>query len=312
MPVVMLGAVTVFYATLWALGIDLEAARDLGQLPRFADTTSLSSPSPALFSQVDWWQVLNAAPSMVMVAIISMVGLMLNIAGWNWRWARMSTSTPNSFERHRKPAVGRVGGPAGYTGLSMTILAQETGATSRLPGVATAAVMIAGLAAAGSLLVYVSTFLTAGFVLFMGLSLLNNWFIRARRQLPVADSLIIGLIVATIALVGFLEGLIAGLIVSAVVFVLNYARLPVVRLNATGIERRSTVDRASECVKYLSRHGGKIQIVQLQGYLFFGTADRVVNIIRKRVIDITEQPLRFVLLDFHHVSGAIPLPLPVS
>ncbi len=305
MPVVMLGAVTVFYATLWALGIDLEAARDLGQLPRFADTTSLSLPSPALFSQVDWWQVLNAAPSMVMVAIISMVGLMLNISGLELAMGKdVDVNAELRSNGIANLLSGGVGGPAGYTGLSMTILAQETGATSRLPGVATAAVMIVGLAAAGSLLVYVPTFLTAGFVLFMGLSLLNNWFIRARRQLPVADWLIIGLIVATIALVGFLEGLIAGLIVSAVVFVLNYARLPVVRLNATGIERRSTVDRASECVKYLSRHGGKIQIVQLQGYLFFGTADRVVNIIRKRVIDITEQPLRFVLLDFHHVSGA--------
>jgi SulP family sulfate permease len=42
----------------------------------------------------------------------------------------------------------------------------------------------------------------------------------------------------------------------------------------------------------------------LQGYLFFGTADRVVNIIRKRVVDMDERPLRFVLLDFQHVSGA--------
>jgi sulfate permease, SulP family len=305
MPVVMLAAVTAFYATLWTAGISLDAARDLGQLPRFADTASLSLPSPALFSQVDWWQVLNAAPSMVMIAIISMVGLMLNISGLELAMGKdVDVNAELRSNGIANLLSGGVGGPAGYTGLSMTIMAQETGATSRLPGVATAAVMIAGLAAASSLLIYVPTFLTAGFVLFMGMSLLNNWFIRARRQLPVADWLIIGLIVATIALVGFLEGLIAGLIVSAVVFVLNYARLPVIRLNATGIERRSTVDRASECVKYLSSHGGKIQIVQLQGYLFFGTADRVVNIIRKRVVGIDEQPLRFVLLDFHHVSGA--------
>ena len=305
MPLVMAAAVTAFYATLWAVGISLEAARDLGHLPRFTQSTDLSLPSPALLQQVDWWQVLQAAPSMAMVAIISMVGLMLNISGLELAMGKdVDVNAELRANGIANLLSGGVGGPAGYTGLGMTILAQDTGATSRLPGVATAAVMMAGLAAAGSLLVYVPTFLAAGFVLFMGYSLLNNWFFRARRQLPVADWLIIGLIVAAIALVGFLEGLIVGLIVSAVVFVLNYARLPVVRLNATGVERRSTVDRASDCVKYLSHHGGKIQIVQLQGYLFFGTADRVVNIIRKRVTNIKEQPLSFVLLDFHHVSGA--------
>jgi SulP family sulfate permease len=305
LPVVMTAAVAVFYAALWASGTSLEAARNLGQLPQFAGTTQLSLPSPALFSQVDWWQVLIATPSMVMVAIISMVGLMLNISGLELALGKdVDVNAELRSNGIANLLSGGVGGPAGYTGLSMTILAQETGATSRLPGMATAAVMIAGLAAASSLLIYVPTFLTAGFILFMGLSLLNNWFIKARRQLPVADWLIIGLIVATIALVGFLEGLIAGLIVSAVLFVLNYARLPVVRLNATGVERRSTVDRASECVKYLGHHGGKIQIVQLQGYLFFGTADRVVSIIRKRIVDMDEQPLRFVVVDFKHVSGA--------
>jgi SulP family sulfate permease len=305
MPVVMAAAVALFYAVLWFSGTSLDTARSLGQLPQFAAADSLSLPSPALLELVDWWQVLYATPNMLMVAIISMVGLMLNISGLELALGKdVDVNAELRSNGIANVLSGGVGGPAGYTGLSMTILAQETGATSRLPGVATAAVMLAGLAAASSVLIYVPTFLTAGFVLFMGYSLLNNWFIRARRQLPLADWLIIGLIVAAIGLVGFLEGLIVGLIVSAVVFVLNYARLPVVRLNATGVERRSTVDRASECVKYLSHHGGKIQIVQLQGYLFFGTADRVVNIIRKRVTNIKEQPLRFVLLDFHHVSGA--------
>lgn len=305
MPMVMVLAVAVFYGALWISDTGLETARAQGQLPVMTAAGGFALPSPALLQLIDWRQVLQAAPSMIMIAIISMVGLMLNVSGLELALGKdIDVNAELRSNGIANLVSGGVGGPAGYTGLSMTILAQDNGATSRLPGIATAGVMLAGLAAASSVLLYVPTFLTAGFVLFMGLSLLNNWFIQARRRLPLSDWLLTGLIVATIAVAGFLEGLIVGIIVSAVVFVLNYARLPVVRVHATGIERRSTVDRASECTQYLSQEGGKIQVIQLQGYLFFGTADRVVGLIRNRVISIHENPLRFVLLDFQHVSGA--------
>jgi SulP family sulfate permease len=43
--------------------------------------------------------------------------------------------------------------------------------------------------------------------------------------------------------------------------------------------------------------------VQLQGYLFFGTADRIVDHVRHRLAADDRTGLRFLVLDFRHVSG---------
>jgi SulP family sulfate permease len=99
------------------------------------------------------------------------------------------------------------------------------------------------------------------------------------------------------------EGLAVGLLVSIAVFVFNYSRLPVVRMSATGAEQRSTVDRSAASMKHLARVGEVVEVVQLQGYLFFGTADRMVEHVRRRLSSGDRVALRFLVLDFRHVSG---------
>src|SRR5690606_4788197 len=89
----------------------------------------------------------------------------------------MSSGIANLFS-------GAIGGPSGYVGLGMTILAQRTGARGREAGISTALAMIVGLAAAGSLIFQVPVFITAGFVLFMGMDMLKEWLVATRRELP--------------------------------------------------------------------------------------------------------------------------------
>ncbi len=49
--------------------------------------------------------------------------------------------------------------------------------------------------------------------------------------------------------------------------------------------------------------GELIYILELQGFLFFGTANKLLDQVRKRVNE-TERPCpRFIVLDFGHVSG---------
>lgn len=305
MPLIMIGAVAVFYIVLQVSGMSVETARALGYLPPVNSSGGIELPTPTLLGKIDWWAVAMAWPSLLVVAGLSIIGLMLNITGLELALGRdLDVNAELRSSGIANMLSGGVGGPSGYVGLSMTALAQKTGATGRSAGIATAVFMLVGLFAAGSLIFQVPVFLTGGFVLFLGVELLKEWLIDTRSKMPSSEWLVIAVIVATVASVGFMEGLAVGLLVSSAVFVVRYSRLPVVRLQATGVEQRSTVDRSPAAVKFLSNHGDTIEIVQLQGYLFFGTADRVVDLVRLRLAAPDKVPLRFIVLDFRDVSGA--------
>lgn len=64
------------------------------------------------------------------------------------------------------------------------------------------------------------------------------------------------------------EGLAVGLLVSVIMFIHSYSKLPVIRLNASGCELRSSVDRSAIATRILDYYGSSIQVIYLQGYLF--------------------------------------------
>ena len=72
------------------------------------------------------------------------------------------------------------------------------------------------------------------------------------------------------------------------------------RLNQTF---HSTVDRLPMERRVLHEWGGEITILRLQGYLFFGTANVLLDRVRARLNDQNLPPLRFLILDFSRVSG---------
>lgn len=305
LPLLMVLATAVFYITLWWNGISIDTARIQGHLPELNESGGVGFPTLDLLTQVDWMAVASAAPAMLVIAGLSMMGLLLNVSGLELALGRdidvnaelRSSGIANIFS-------GSVGGPSGYVGLSMTVLAGKMGATGRSAGFATAAVMLLGAFAAGNLIFQVPVFLTGGFVLFLGFGLLKQWVLETRMRMPVSEWLIVVVILLTVAFVGFTHGLAAGLLVSSAVFMFKYSRLPVVRFRGTGVELRSKVDRSPTDTKHLTEKGGSIEVIRLQGYLFFGTADRVVDLVRRRLADEDKTPLDFVLLDFDHVSGA--------
>jgi SulP family sulfate permease len=118
----------------------------------------------------------------------------------------------------------------------------------------------------------------------------------------VQDFALVALILATAATVGFLQAVAVGLLAAALLFVLAYSRLEVVRASATAALRHSTTERPEAAARRLAERGAETLVVELQGYVFFGTAhalhERLV-----RAIDAADGPLRRVILDFRRVQG---------
>lgn len=301
--VVLLVAALLYFAALWAVGLTIEEARALGYFPAVTEE-GVELPSLDTLSLVDWGAVLSVALTIFAVAAISMVGMLLNVGGLELALRRdidvnaelRSTGLANFLS-------GMVGGPNGFAALAFTILADRTGVHGRAAGVATAIVMLLGLGAASYFVYEVPVFLAAGFILFIGLDMLMEWLVATRRKLPLAEWLIVVFILACVIFIGFLEGIAVGLVVSVILFVFSYARLPIIRAEGNGIDFRSTVARSTSAARFLDSQGDAIGVIQLQGYLFFGSADGMVKHLQERLAEPGRKPLRFLVLDFRHVSG---------
>jgi len=88
-----------------------------------------------------------------------------------------------------------------------------------------------------------------------------------------------------------------------VLFVINYSRLTITKRASSGAYHHSNVLRTGEETEILQAEGEQIYIVELQGLIFFGTANKLLNQIRDRIDHPSAKEVRFVVLDFRLVSG---------
>jgi len=97
-----------------------------------------------------------------------------------------------------------------------------------------------------------------------------------------------------------MTGLVVGLLLAVVLFAVNYGRIDLVREVAFGTTYRSNVDRPPGELVALQGLVDRVQILRLNGFVFFGTASGFLERIRKRV---EAGPIRFLLIDLRRVTG---------
>ncbi|MQT12336.1 SLC26A/SulP transporter family protein [Segnochrobactrum spirostomi] len=303
-PATMLLSIVLFYLGLRIAGISTETARAWHWLPHLAAVASgnsLPSPAQIVFGS-DWHAVLGVLPTLIAVPFISIAGLLLNISGLEVAAGRdIDANTELRVAGQANILVGVAGGASGFTGLGMTLLAKKLGVKGRSAGWVTAAFIAVAVPFSAELAQDIPLFVAVGLMMMLGVELLYDWAILSRKTLPRLEWAVVVAILVSMMLFDFMTGMALGLLFSVVTFVYNYARLPVVRLAASGRDRRSSIDRSPTATHALHEQGDLIHIVELQGYLFFGTVEQVIKAIQHR---FTCGPApRILVLDFSKVSG---------
>ena len=305
MPLVLLGGGLAFYAMLAVIGVESEQARALQWLPALPADGGFALPQPIeIVTSADWGVVIQGLPAIVSVALLGMVALLLNTSG-------LEVATRQEIDADAELrttgianiVAGGFGGAPGFTGLSMTLLANRMGAKARSVGIATAVMLALMLPFAGELAGAMPTFVAAGLMIALGVELIHDWLWRTRTQLPRIEWLAVLAIPLGMAAFGFMGGMALGLALSIATFVYNYARLSVIRINGTLRERKSSIDRPPAENSLIELEGEQVQVLELQEFLFFGTAEQIIEAIRRRLLDRSRLSLRFVILDFRRVSG---------
>ena len=178
---------------------------------------------------------------------------------------------------------GALGGIPGYHALSLTALAERMSVNARVAGLIAAAVPLAAVIFGASVIELIPRMIVGGVLVFLGLAFLVEWVWDKRKVLPPLEYGVVLVILAVIIGRGYLPGVVVGLVLAVVLFAVNYGRIELVREVAFGETYHSNVDRPPAERALLRTMGERVQILRVNGFLFFGSANGLLERIRKRV-----------------------------
>ncbi len=304
MPSVMVVGIVIFYGIALVAQMPLDRLSAEGWLLGPFPEGGLWHPMTILdLQRANWTIVFGQLGNMIPLLIMAVLTFLLNESGLEVVTGR---DVDLNYELKVAGAAnlvsGLLGGMGGFGTLALTALSHRIGSGSRLVSFIVAALCLIVLLFGATVISYFPKPILGGFLMFLGLGLLLEWVIEARAKLPRSDYLIVITILLVIMFIGFLEALLVGLVVAAGLFLVNYSRVNVVRSAVTGDHLPSTVDRTMQQQRVLHEKGKQIFILRLQGYIFFGTANSLLEQVRHRAENAQLAP-RFVVFDFRLVSG---------
>jgi SulP family sulfate permease len=298
-------AIALFYVGIWSKGVSAADARAHGWLPDFPITGTFQFVSPvAVMKSFSWGLMLSNLSVLATILVTSVVSILLTATA-------LELSLEKDIDLNKELCSagaasifsGLAGGMVGFHSLSMSRLALSMGARNRWVGVVAALLCGTAFWIGPAFIAMVPRYVCGGLLIFLGLIFLWEWVYEASRKLTRLDYFVVLFILAIVGAVGYPEGVGAGIIAAVVLFVHNYSRVDVVSHAMSGADLRSNVDRPVRELKFLREHGGQIYVLHLQGFIFFGTANHLLQEVRARAADLGPNRLRFVVLDFRRVTG---------
>lgn len=305
LPGFVLGAILMFYLASRLAGLSVADLNNQGWLlGPFPEGNLFRGLPLSEFAQVNWQLILTQAGSMVIVLAISAIALLLNASA-----LELDVERDLDLNQELRAAgsgniiAGFFGGFLGFQQLSFSVMNQKIGANTRLAGLVIAAVCITALVVGTTIISLFPKFVLGGLLLYLGLSFLQEWVYKTWFKLPKTDYFVILLILVVIATVGFLEGVAVGILAAIVLFAVNYSRVQVIKHSLTTVTYQSRIARPRLHKRLLRRYGKQVLILELQGYIFFGTANQLFEQIREHVKSYADTRLCYLLLDFSQVTG---------
>lgn len=306
LPGILVGSIFLFYLMLSITNTSIVNAIERGLLLGSMGGNAIWQPLPlGSLAQVDWLAVIGQSGNIAIVMVLSVISLLLNASA-----LELAIQQDIRLNRELLSAgyanivSGLLGGMIGYHALSLSTLSHRLGGRGRSPGVIAGLIAAAMILAGSALLMYFPKPILGGLLLFLGMDFLADWLITGWKKLSHGDYAIVLLILVVIATTNFLIGVGVGLVASIILFILSYSRINVVHHAVSGAEMRSNVERCAYHQRVLARElGQQIYILELEGFLFFGTANALLDQIRSRVETTDRPPLSYILLDFRRVTG---------
>jgi SulP family sulfate permease len=303
LPLILVGGVISAHVAFWLAGISLAEAQAAGWTFQPPPTINFMLPwSATEIGRYPWYTLPELSGNLVAVVFVTATSTLFNTTG-----VEVALHREADLERELNVTglanmlSGAFGGYTGCISVSRTVLSFNNGGRGRLSGLTVAAISALMLAAAPALLGYMPKFVLGGLLIYLGADQLHKWIIQSRRRLSLVEYLSLLAIIVIIVQWGFIAGLLIGVVIGCATFALSASRIDSIKYSFDGSEYRSSLDRSRDDQAVLSAHGGKIQGLNLQSYLFFGSANRLYQHVKALLARHPE--CRFLVFDFKLVTG---------
>jgi SulP family sulfate permease len=305
LPTVLLGGIVLGNAARWGLQNTwpgLNAERWFFQA--FSPEGIWQAWNPATFGQIDWTTLALHSGSLLAMIVIVILSILLNSTGLELATGRNVDLNDELRANGIANLVnGACGGMVGYLSINRCLLNQQAGARSPAAGIIAGLLCGLVLFLGSSFLSHVPKPLMGGLLLYIGANLLLRWVIQSRAQLPRFDYLLVLFILTIIVTVGFIAGVASGIIIACLLFIVSYGKTSSIKYTLSGVTYHSNLFRSEPQQRLLQEKGDAIAILVLHGFVFFGTANDLLEVIRRRLADKSRPPLQFVVFDFRLVTG---------
>ena len=301
-PIVLGIGLALFAIGMLVTGSSIEAAKDGRWLLGPFESARLWQPwTLRALTGADWSSVLSQWAGIATAVFVATIAILFNISGTEVVLHRdLETNRELRDAGLLNVVSGALGGIPGYHALSLTALAERMSANARVAGLIAAAVPLGAVIFGASVIELIPRMIVGGVLVFLGLAFMVEWVWDKRKALPPFEYGVVLVILAVIIGRDYLLGVVIGLVLAVVLFAVNYGRIELVRKVAFGETYHSNVDRTPAERTALRQMAGAVQILRVNGFLFFGSANGLLEPIRKRV---EAGPLRFLVIDLRRVTG---------
>lgn len=302
LPVILILAIAIGHIAFWLSGTSIQQAQVMGWTFASPPKASLTLPWTFLAEPYPWDALPGLVGNFIAVIFVTAVSTLFNTTG-----IEVASHREADIERELNVTgaanilVGLLGGYASCISISRSVLNRNTGATSRLSGMTVAVIAASMLVVDPALLAYMPRFVLGGLLLYLGIEQLHRWIIESRKRLSLLDYLSLVAIILIIVKWGFVAGVLIGIVIGCATFALSVSRVSSIKYVFDGSEYRSSLDRSLEDQRTLIAHGKEIQGLNLQSYLFFGSANRLY--LHVKALLRRHPECRYLVFDFKLVTG---------
>ncbi|MGA2055278.1 MAG: SulP family inorganic anion transporter [Bradyrhizobium sp.] len=303
LPAILIGGVIATHVVFWLAGISLAEAQAAGWTFQPPPSVTFMSPwSIDGLHNYPWHLLPDLSGNFIAVIFVTASSTLFNTTG-----IEVATHREANLERELNVTglanmlTGAFGGYPGCVSISRSVLSFNSGGTGPLSGLTVAAISLLMLVFAPSILGYMPKFVLGGLLIYLGVDALHKWIVQSRRRLSVTEYVSLLAIIVIIVEWGFIAGILIGVVIGCATFALSASRIDSIKFSFDGSEYRSSLDRSREQLAVLAAHGGSVQGLNLQSYLFFGSANRLYQHVKALLARHPE--CRFLVFDFKLVTG---------
>lgn len=305
-PVLLAAAIVLIHAVRLASGTSIDAAREAGWLLNVGRSADIANPVMLFHAAqaIDWRAAALAGGEFIGLFAVTAITLLLGLVVVEVE-GRLDLDLDRELRLNglANVLVGLAGGMIGTLSVSRTLFNLRTGGTSRVGGLVAGALCLAVLGIGTDVLVYFPVPVLGGLLVAQGVEMLEEWLVRTRRVVPLADYVQIAIIMLAIIRWDFLAGVAVGVVSACVTFAINTSRVRLVKQVVDRSSYRSRVDRPMGHQEILAKYGSSIPIMWLHGFVFFGSAHRLLLDVKQIVEARGDYGCRSLILDWRQVLG---------